>query len=378
MYKNALLLGGVLVVFLSVPAPLIAAREGSFWRKPISKCWTYGDGEPTTLKSASDNGKTVITPLSNGTIVALDSISGKQLWSRSVINEVNSDLEIRGRTLFLATQKLSNTSAASLNQPNEQSSTEVNSVDIDSGIVNWSKSFPTASEEKIFLLSEENSLFVANSDGFITKLRASDGSLIWELALNSSLSATPVLFGDYLLANTGNKTVVMISKNSGKISNQVVSGVLPTSSAIVNSSLVVGTENGFVKNLRLPKGSLDWQTRTGGRIRQLTPINSGVLAISDDNFVYFVAEKSGKKLWKRKLSGRILGSVILDRRFGAFLSTGSNEAIFVDLKNGKIINRILSERADYFISPPIVAGNTIILPTNNGLEAFSPKCAEGH
>ena len=374
MYRFLFVLGATAISLFLPISKTIEAQEKSIWFTPILQCWVHSEEETTNLKSASDNVMTIVVPLTNGTIEALDAKVGKAIWSRKFPGEISSDLIIDGKSLYLTAQESKDLAT---NQLKQDKASRIYSIDIDSGINNWSKSFRDNTPDiKIDIVLSQTALFIGTTDGKITKLNRSDGALQWEISLETSLSSSPVLSGEHLLVNTENKTVVVISEKNGQIVNQVVSGILPTSLEIINSGILIGDERGFVRKLSLPSGSHRWQTRTGGRIRQMTLFKTNVIVISDDNFAYLIADGNGKKLWKRKLSGRILGGVILDQQIAVFLSTGSTEAIFVDLNNGRIVNRILSEHSDYYVSSPISAGDTVILPTNTGLEAYSPNCGK--
>ena len=139
--------------------------------------------------------------------------------------------------------------------------------------------------------------------------------------------------------------------------------------------MLVGDKQGNVRTYSLfgskrKQGKL--LARTGGEIVGILPLKNSFLIISKDNFVYSVSLRGGKKIWKRKLPGRVIGRLLLDDGAGFFITSGSNVAFFISLSNGEIINRLNMEKGVYFTGSPLSIERLLLLPTNEGLVAYSP------
>ncbi len=369
MFRLSFFLIAKLLLLIGALPGSAGSQEGSIWTGPIQKCWSFESEDLTNLKNASDNDKTVFIPLLDGTIKALDSSSGKPIWSLNLRAALNSQILINQENLYVS---------ATTRSADDESTAQVLlfSVDIDSGINIWTEELPPETlADEMHLEIEGFNLLLANHSGKTLLIQKSDRRILWQTKLETSLVTPPVVHNDMVFIGTSNKTVVVLSKITGKVVNQISIGVVPTSIFVANDRLVVGDKNGTVHSYDSSEGRKRWTARTGGEIVQISAIRGNLLVNSNDNFVYLIDVENGKKIWKRRLSGRILGTSVFEDQIAVFVSSGSNQAVFVDLANGKLINRLEIPESAYFVGPPLVIGKRLILPTNKNLTAYSPECA---
>ncbi|MCB1025853.1 MAG: PQQ-like beta-propeller repeat protein, partial [Acidobacteria bacterium] len=255
--------------------------------------------------------------------------------------------------------------------------TVLNSVDVDSGLSNWFldlSEFENTPDSEFYLLSDEQFLYVLNRGGQLFAIDKKDKTISWRKTVETSLSSKPVISGGMIAFGTTNKTIIEISRLNGEITTQIPLGFVPSSLAASTSHLFAGSKKGDLSAISRQSLSASWTGQTGGEIVDLKIVGNDLLASSNDNFVYRFSGDNGSKIWKRKMSGRILGNTIVNQNLSIVLSVGSSEAVLIDLSNGKIVNRIGVSDADYFLSAPVSIGNKMILPTNIGLGAYSPLC----
>jgi hypothetical protein len=92
-----------------------------------------------------------------------------------------------------------------------------------------------------------------------------------------------------------------------------------------------------------------------------------VLVGSFDNFVYALSRANGDRIWKRRLENRITSTLIVegDASLVAPLR-GDYVAVFLN-SDGRRVNLYRLEKDSEIVADPILAGDTLVLPTNNGL-----------
>jgi outer membrane protein assembly factor BamB len=98
---------------------------------------------------------------------------------------------------------------------------------------------------------------------------------------------------------------------------------------------------------------------------------SGLLATSLDNFVYYLSQSRGDRLWKHQLGGRLPAQPLTATDGALFTPLSSDAGVVLDLRDGKQLNLLpLGEDASIAASP-IIAGKLIFVTTRHGLLAFS-------
>ncbi len=354
----------------------VIAQNESFWERPIEKCWSYSSDQMTSVKIASDNESTLFIPFANDEIIAIDANTGEPVWTKRLKSTVISDPTAQNGTLSFAALPSSEAPSAS-EKLLEDRFIKIFSVDIESGLNNWIRNIYSKESEdlgEVFVFLSQTAAIVIQKSGIIHVLDRRDGEVLWDLDTDTTLTGPPAVGPNQIILPTQNRTIVILDVANGHIANQITTQILPNRVQLNGSRLVVGDQEGNVRMLGFPDGKLIWKNRTGGAIREFKEFKGDVLAISNDNYAYRFSSENGDTVWKRKLSGRILGSTVLDGKVGAFLSTGSIEALFVSLKDGNIVNRIAPGDADYFLSSPISIGERIVLPTDKGLETYGPNC----
>ena len=119
-----------------------------------------------------------------------------------------------------------------------------------------------------------------------------------------------------------------------------------------------------------------WNGRTGAEIKEITETSNGFIISSNDNYVYLFSKQNGRRIWKRKLAGRLASAFSPLSGIGVYATLNGEIASFIDGTDGKIVNQITLEDDTFFISRPLLLKNLVAFPTNLGIFAYDTNgCA---
>lgn len=357
---------------LLVYTPLaVASQPTTPWTSPMQKCWEYLSDNMTTLNPASDNESTIYLPQIGGKLIALDNLDGTRKWKIELGGDLSSYILYKNKKIILSTNH-PNGHGTKLN-PNDFD-TNVRQLEKNTGITEWT--LRSNKSTKTYINFRDSVRYVFSAEGIIETFDQNN-KLNWRKNLNTNITSRPLLLDNKIYIGTSNKTILIVSQFNGEILSQINIKGLPNGTfANIGEKLFAGDSEGNLYALNLSNLTTYWQTKTGGKLVDIDLWLEDLLVLSDDNFVYLISARDGKKKWKRKLAGRIIGKAFLDNDLAIFLTYGSDTAIFLDLKNGDIINRIQFNDDIYFVSSPLVFNNRLFIPTNIGLYAFSPDCSQ--
>ena len=292
----------------------------------FTKCWDYAAVPDLRVEPVSD--ETNVYFLNNeNKLIAVHLNAGSKIWSAEIGGDVASNLLIAGDSIIVVTN---------IGGPGSSPKSLLWSLSRETGITEWRTDIPPSAS--VFLGRSEKAILTLGSDGVVAAFSAR-GEVIWRAELGSPLSSQPYFDDVGAAVGTTKNDVVAIAGSDGGVKVLWKSKHAPTA-VYLNSRtrILVGDERGNL--FSLPAGANpSWRFRNGARISRVLSNNTGYLAISDDNFVYNIS-RSGDVKWKRRLPGRVAGTplVIADALVLSIVGTGAVYAL--DLKNGKISNRI--------------------------------------
>ena len=350
-------------VFLSIlvcgAAAGICAAEPTEETPVFSKRWEYKVIPNLDVAAAADAANVYFLDYENK-LHAVDLALGNKLWSSELGGEVVSNLLVVEQSVFVVT--------ASPGDPaGTNTKATLRSVSSQTGITEWRAEI--ASSTKVWLGAAGEAIVAVGSNGSISALTRA-GEFKWKSDLLVEVTAVPTFDESGVDLGTAKNEVLAISAADGRARVAWTSRHLPTAVVIdSNGRLVVGDERG---NLTLVSSDGDrvWRFRNGAQISAALLHESEYLATSYDNFVYKLS-RGGDVKWKRRLSGRVSDRPLVfgDTAVISILGTGS---IYVlDLRNGKISNRIeMGEEISTRITG--VPGNRgFIIVGPNGLSYFA-------
>lgn len=133
-----------------------------------------------------------------GGLIAVDAISGRQLWEAPAGNYVHSGACLAGsRVCFGCNDGI------------------VRAVDRDSGKLLWR--FYTQGPVKSDLVSDGQRVLVAGGDGVLYCLAAENGSLLWERRISRQLYCRPLLAGNLVMAGGDGTCLLALQLEDGEV-----------------------------------------------------------------------------------------------------------------------------------------------------------------
>ena len=255
--------------------------------------------------------------------------------------------------------------------------------------IEWKKNYYSKSDKKnspiLFLATEEDNLFVADTNANYYLINKINGNLKWKKKHTSSFnSQVKIKNGKAIIVDMENNLRCFSIKNGENIWSvptelTVVTSQKKQSIIIVNNLVIFSNSVGDITTVDFDSGEIIWQTPTRvlGFGKNITLRNSDL--VSDGTFVYMSNNKNefyaldlktGIIKWKQKVNSEIRPVIISD-----YIVTVSNEGLMVvlDKNSGNIIriNNILREikekkRNNYYPTGFIIIGEKVYLTTKNG------------
>ena len=255
--------------------------------------------------------------------------------------------------------------------------------------VEWKKNYYSKSDKRnnpiLFLASENNNLFVADTNANYYLINKENGNLKWKKKHSSSFNSQIKIKNDKILIVDMENNLRCFSIKNGDVlwtvptQLTIVRSQKKQSLIIVGNLVIFSNSIGDLTAVDLNTGELVWQTPTQdiGLAKNITLRNSDV--VSDGNLLFmssnknqFVAMniKTGIIKWKQEINSELRPVVVSD-----YIVTISNEGLMVLLNktDGNIlrINNILKNikkkrRKNYRPTGFIISNNKVYVSTING------------
>ena len=255
--------------------------------------------------------------------------------------------------------------------------------------VEWKKNYYSKSDKRnnpiLFLASENNNLFVADTNANYYLLNKENGNLKWKKKHSSSFNSQIKIKDDKILVVDMDNNLRCFSMKDGDIlwtvptQLTIVRSQKKQSMVIVSNLVIFSNSIGDLTAVDLNTGELIWLTPTQalGLVKNFTLRNSDV--VSDGNLIFmsnnknqFVAidVKTGIIKWKQQINSELRPVVVSD-----YIVTISNEGLMLLLNktNGNIlrINNILKNikkkrRENYRPTGFIISDDKGYVLTRNG------------
>mgnify|MGYP001381917507 CR=1 FL=1 len=253
----------------------------------------------------------------------------------------------------------------------------------------WKKNYYSKSDKKnnpiLFLASENNNLFIADTNANYYLLNKDNGNLKWKKKHSSSFNSQIKIKDDKIFIVDMENTLRCFSINNGEIlwsaptELTVVSSQKKQSLVLVENLVIFTNSIGDLTAVDSDNGEIIWQTPTQilGGSQHITLRNSEIVSdgetifISNNNNEFFALNiKTGIINWKQQINSEIRPVVVSN-----YIVTISNEGllIIINKNDGNIlrINNILKnikkkKRKEYYPVGFVISNNKIYLTTLNG------------
>ncbi len=253
----------------------------------------------------------------------------------------------------------------------------------------WKKNYYSKSDKKnnpiLFLASEKNNLFIADTNANYYLLNKDNGNLKWKKKHSSSFNSQIKIKDDKIFIVDMENTLRCFSINNGEIlwsaptELTVVSSQKKQSLVLVKNLVIFTNSIGDLTAVDSNNGEIIWQTPTQvlGGSQHITLRNSEIVSdgesifISNNNNEFFALDiRTGVINWKQQINSEIRPVVVSN-----YIITISNEGLLVIINknDGNIlrINNILKnmkkkKRKEYYPVGFVISDNKVYLTTLNG------------
>jgi len=156
----------------------------------------------------------------------------------------------------------------------------------------------------------EGMVFVGSFDGYVYALNASSGETIWTSERFGGIESSPVVSDGVLFIGTQDNYIHALYVNgTEKWVSGDTGGDVTSSPAVVGDMVFVGTDGKNVTALNKTDGRRMWRNATGDYIRSSPTVAYGTVFVgSDDGYVYALNMTNGNIRWKRKIGSSIRSS----------------------------------------------------------------------
>jgi outer membrane protein assembly factor BamB len=337
------------------------------WDVPFQKCWEFETARMSAFPPLGDNLQTIFQTLDDGTLLALEASSGKIIWRSQFGGEIVSNALFEDKKLYL------------VNKIADENRTEfvLRSVSASTGLTLWQKSVSLNDSSRIFVSANNTYIILVSANGQILFIDKNSGAENWRKELQTEITAAPLLFENKIFIGTVDNKIKAFSPGGGENALALSLRNPPTGNFFVSTfTAVVGDRAGSVSAFRLGDRKLLWKARTGAQIVDITEVSGNFLVSSNDGFVYLLASKTGDRIWKRRLPGRLIGKPLVYNNFALLQTIDGASALILDLNNGKPVNQISFNENVSSVGGALSAHGRVVIPTDKGLLAFSDECAE--
>jgi outer membrane protein assembly factor BamB len=346
------------LIFLNAPGLFVAAsvfwsgafaipQNDSSFEVPIQKCWEHRVENPAVDVFAFSSGKIFYSDRP-GRITAIDAGNAAVIWSTELGGEIASDLAVANDGVFVV-------SYPSVGPDQDPRFATVRRLSASTGITAYSS--PISYSGHFYLHFDGGSLIAVGDNGRLTAVNDADGTILWNRSLGDELNAIPVFHERSAAIVTKRGRVALIETRTGDAILEFRSQFAGTALAVLGDrAIVVGDERGNVRLRVVGEIEDEWIFKTGGGISNVTPIATGILITSNDNFVYLVTADRGKVNWKRRLPGRIIGGPLNSGDFVVAAIAGESLAYLIDPLSGKLLNQFSLGESDRSVRTPLALG----------------------
>ncbi|WP_128379313.1 PQQ-binding-like beta-propeller repeat protein [Streptomyces cavernae] len=153
-------------------------------------------------------------------------------------------------------------------------------------------------------------LYVGDEAGRLHALRATTGERLWRYATGGAVESAPTVAGGVVYAGSADACVYALDERTGRLLwRHHTGGPVRSSPTVLDGTVFVGSTDGGVYALDAAHGGVRWRYRTGGAIRCTPVVSGGVLyAGSLDEQLYALDADTGVLRWRYRTGGWLAAS----------------------------------------------------------------------
>jgi outer membrane protein assembly factor BamB len=277
-----------------------------------------------------------------GVVIALDKLTGRQLWKTRVGTLAAASPAIGAGLVFVPVL------STHPNAGQNPGAGRFVALAQKTGKVVWSRDVPSGTESSPLVWDQ--TVYFGDQDGTVRALRTRDGHEWWSYHASGAVKGGPslsggiVYFGDYagrayaLRAGDGHE-VWAVSTSGTRLG--FGSGNFYSSPAIAFGRVYMGNTDGRVYSFAAHTGQLAWATSTGAYVYSSPAVSDTpglgptVYIGSYDGAFYAFDARSGSVRWRHAAGGRISGSPTIVGDVVYYANLGDKTTSGLDVRTGR-------------------------------------------
>ena len=354
--RKLLAFGCVTVLALAALVLQLAAQSSDDLLITLNDCWKTALTDAVVTQPVADANQLYIAQ-EGGRVSAFSLLAGTRVWSSEIGGEIVSNIVPDGKNLYV----VSNTGGKR---------SVLRSVSTVSGIPN--QEIDITFGENVRLGMSMGRVIAAYANGEVAAYEQGSGKRLWQISLSPTNIAAVAFNEATIVIPTENKKLEIVSAADGRSVLSVPTRGTVTAVGMLEEDLLWGEDHGDLVRYDTEGKYVSWKYKNGARIGAVRATDRGILAASNDNFVYLLSGYNGDIRWKKRLSGRI-ASMTVNGEIGVLLAVGDPMAVLLNLESGKQVGQYLSPDNELFTFAPIMAGDQILFFTGGRIVARSTK-----
>lgn len=261
----------------------------------------------------------------------------------------------------------------------------IREISVVTGLTLWQRTFRTKTTDAAGINDFEveklgNSLLIIEKKkGVIYFVSGDNGNLNSSQEFSRPLKVFSDNSADYLFFSDSQNTLYQAKLNKDSDSGFSITKLpsIQFDSEITNlryileeNSVYVTDSTGTISKVSLNTTKNDWKYQTGASIAAFTFYKDRLLAISLDNFAYYLERKNGRRIWKKRLPGRSLETPIITGESVIIPVFGDPRAVILDISKGRQTGQISLYGEEYFTETAQISTELIFLNTSGGVKAY--------
>ncbi|MBA7712304.1 Outer membrane protein assembly factor BamB [subsurface metagenome] len=252
--------------------------------------WIYpreGNLQPIVGGAVVALGRVYISS-SEGKVYALDAATGNKQWEFQAGDKIWSTPAIEGDTLYIGSFDK-----------------KLYALDATDGSKKWE--FTTGGGIASTLLIDDNTVYIGPFDRHLYAVDATNGSLRWrtESEAGSWFWAKPIVYNNTIYAgNLDGKIYILNAENGAKIAEFDLGSPVSSSPVLVDSSIIIASEEGRVYALDTSRNQIKQLTDLKERVNAPLSASDGVVYVhtQKEDTLYALNAQTGARLWSIPLS----------------------------------------------------------------------------
>ena len=330
--------------------------------QPLTQNWRYESSLTLNLTPAAEQER-VYVPLAGGTIVSLTAATGQLNWRSEMGGELSASPVADQGAVYVASETGKPESGI------RRATGALRALGREGGVTLWMRTLAMPLHGDLTLSGGK--LFAGGSDGRVYSFESRTGAARWFYDYGSPFVSQPVVSGSRVFIGSEDGNLLALEESTGKLLwHYRTKGPVRGPVANGNDLVYFGSGDGYVYAINATSGRLVWRKRTGAGVQAVVRAGEELLVASLDNFVYQFS-LAGRRLWKRRLPGRISSQPLVTHQAALFMPLSSSTAVVLELRDGRQVNLLPVGEEITTSASPIAVGEIVLLTTEHGLVAFA-------